>query len=84
MIEVMIPSFEWNGEDWCLKNVSSLESAFKILKYCDGNIPNVLLNCSNIKNTDQVINKMFSKYEWINKIMVKHNNNLVGIYQNKN
>ncbi len=32
MIEVMIPSFMWNNEEWVIKKLQSIENAYQTLR----------------------------------------------------
>lgn len=84
MIEVMFPSIRWNDEDWCIKELKSIKDGVDVLRACDGGVSNVILDCKSINNVEKNIKVLFQEIDWIDKILVKHNNELVGIYQNKN
>lgn len=84
MKEVMIPTFKWNNEYWCLKKEKDIKNINNIIRYCDGHISNLLIDVEDIDNCTKEINKLFSRYEWLNKIVVKNRDSLVGYFVRKN
>lgn len=83
MIEVMIPSFMWNNEEWVIKKLQSIENAYETLRVCDGSVGNVLLDCNYQDNYSNVVAEIFNNINWIKKIMIKKDNELIGIFYKK-
>lgn len=84
MKEVMIPTFKWNGEYWCVKKEKNIKNINNLIKYCDGNISNLLIDVDDSNNCYAEINKIFSRCKWLNKVVVKNKELLVGYYVRKN
>lgn len=81
MIETMIPDLYWDNESWSIRNVNSLKDAKKVLKFCDGSVKNIIIDCKEIYKVQDSINELFDEINWINKILIKNNDKLVGIYK---
>lgn len=83
MIETMIPDLYWDNESWSIKKVNSLDNALKVLKFCDGSVKNIVIDCKEINKVQDNISELFDQLNWINKILIKCNDELVGIYKKK-
>lgn len=81
MIETMIPDLYWDNESWSIKKVNSLDDALKVLMFCDGSVKNIVIDCKETYKVQDRINELFDEINWINKLLIKHNDKLVGIYQ---
>lgn len=81
MIETMIPDLYWDNESWSIKKVNSLDDALKVLKFCDGSVKNIVIDCKETCKVQDRINELFDEINWINKLLIKRNDKLIGIYQ---
>lgn len=81
MIEKMIPDLFWDNEYWSIRKIGTLDEAKDLLEICDGSIKNVLIICDKCKNVDENISQLFNKVKWIDKLIIKKGNQLVGIYK---
>lgn len=81
MIEKMIPDLYWDNEYWCIRKIDSLDEAKIFLEICDGSIKNVLIICDKCENLDENISQLFNKVKWLDKLIIKKGNQLVGIYK---
>ncbi|MEB3429419.1 hypothetical protein VLK81_05220 [Citroniella saccharovorans] len=80
MIEVMIPDFKWNQENWIIRKVESIENAFDVIKNCDGNVKNVLFDCNYANGINDALKEIFDNLKWVEKIIIKQENIFVGIF----
>lgn len=83
MLEVMIPDIYWNNEYWCIKNLKSITELEDLLKYVDGSVKNLIVNVKFAIDVEKDMEIIFNKFKWIDKILVKKQNKLVGIYKRK-
>lgn len=81
MIEKMIPDLYWDDEYWSIKKIGSLDEAKNLLEICDGSIENVLIICDKCKNVEENIGQLFDKVKWLDKLIIKKGNQLIGIYE---
>lgn len=81
MIEKMIPDLYWDNEYWSIRKIDSLDEAKNLLEICDGSIKNVLIISDICKNVDENISQLFNKVKWLDKLIIKKGNQLVGIYE---
>lgn len=83
MIEVKIPSFKWNNEDWVIKKLDNIKNAVDVLKICDGSVRCVLLDYNKIDDYRESIDDILRNIDWIKKRMIKQGDNLIGIFARK-
>lgn len=81
MIEKMIPDLYWDNEYWSIRKVGALDETKDLLEICDGSIKNVLIICDKYKNVDENISQLFNKVKWLDELIIKKGNQLVGIYE---
>lgn len=81
MLEVMIADIYWDNEYWCIKKVDSIKDLKRVLKYADGSVKNIIVDlkdCDDIKDT---VETLFREFIWIDKVLIKEQKNLIGIYE---
>ena len=83
MKEVMIPDIYWGNEFWCIKELVNLGDLEKTLKYADGSIKNIIVDLKQEGNIERIIEDIFNKYKWLDKLLIKDKKGLVGVYKNK-
>lgn len=83
MIEIMVADFRWLGEEWCIKSLQKIDNAIITLKFCDGSVNNILFECENSDGYEDVLAELFNSYSWLNKVLIKQGEELVGIYERK-
>ena len=91
---IRTPDYIWKKEYWDLKvikNATSSRAIDNALKRSKGQTKNIILDINSKKLSDENVirqsKKIFStsKRNWINTIIIKRNNKLVGVYtRNKN
>ncbi|WP_066924686.1 hypothetical protein [Murdochiella massiliensis] len=80
MIQIMVPDFKWEGEEWTIRKVESFHSLYKILKYCDGGIENIFVDAQDIDNYEAGLQQIFKEIKWVKKILIRHKDSLIGCF----
>lgn len=81
MVEIMIPSFKYEGNDYVVKKIADIKSLDFAIRFCDGSVNNIFVDADKCDDYDSVIDDVFKKYKWLNRIIIKSKNNLIGVFK---
>ena len=81
MIEVMIPDIFWNNDPWCIRRIKSIDELNKTIQCADGRVQNIIVIVESDKNLKGGLRDVFKKYAWLEKVLVKKQDTLLGIYR---
>lgn len=76
MIEVMVPSMLWDNEEWIIRNIKNPSDSLSNLKYCDGQVKNIIFDVENMKNYKIAVEDLFDTYSWIDKVIFMKKDNV--------
>lgn len=81
MIEIMIPILKKDGKYWTVRKIDYFRDSIKNLEFCDGSVKNILFDIKEGEVDYKTIEKLFYKFEWIETLIVKKSNDLIGVYK---
>jgi hypothetical protein len=81
MVEIMIPSFKYEGNDYVVKKIKDIKSLDFAIKFCDGTVNNIFVDTDKCDDYEAVLDDVFKKYKWLNRIIIKSKDNLIGVFK---
>lgn len=81
MLEIMIPSFRYDGDDYVIKRIKDIKSLDLVIKFCDGSVNNIFVDVDVCEDYKSIVDEAFNKYKWLNKLIIKNKESLIGIFE---
>ena len=81
MLEIMIPTFNYEGNDYVIKKIKNIKSLYSVIKFCDGIVNNIFVDVEVCEDYKSIVDEAFKKYKWLNKLIIKKKESLIGIFE---
>lgn len=81
MLEIMIPSFKYEGNDYVIKKIKDIKSLDFAIKFCDGSVNNIFVDADICDDYETILDDVFEKYKWLNRIIIKSKDSLIGVFK---
>lgn len=81
MLETMIPTFNYEGNDYVIKKIKSIKSLDSMIKFCDGSVNNIFVDVEVCEDYKSIVDEAFKKYKLLNKLIIKNKESLIGIFE---
>ncbi len=72
MLETMIPTFNYEGNDYVIKKIKSIKSLDSMIKFCDGSVNNIFVDVEVCEDYKSIVDEAFKKYKLLNKLIIKN------------
>lgn len=80
MIEVMISQLRWRNRDWIIVTLDKFSTAYRRFQYFDGSVPNIFVAVKEKGDYRTILGHLFGKFEWLDEVLLRENDDLVDIY----
>lgn len=77
----MIPTFNYEGNDYVIKKIKSIKSLDSMIKFCDGSVNNIFVDVEVCEDYKSIVDEAFKKYKLLNKLIIKNKESLIGIFE---
>lgn len=81
MLEIMIPTFNYECNDYVIMKIKNIKFLDSMIKYCDGSVNNISVDVEVCEDYKSIIDEAFKKYKWLNKLIIKNKESLIGIFE---
>lgn len=81
MLEIVIPTFNYEGNDYVIKEIKNINSLDSVIKFCDGSVNNVFADVDVCEDYKTVLYDVFKKYKWLNRIIIKSQDDLIKVFK---
>ena len=81
MVEIMTPSFKYEGNDYVVKKIADIKSLDFAIKFCDGSVNNIFVDADICDDYEAILDDVFKKYKWLNRIIIKSKESLIGVFK---